>query len=177
MFNGQKINYSNYTISEIGLTDGHYLNKIILRNKNYLSGAGYAPTLKIFIKFIKFSSYFKFNCNVDLKGILKLCLLNEIASKFNDINLYKIKKLSEIAYFIMKILKISYIPSLYEKEASKNIKEVLEKVSGSNIISFSNFVEEEINTECLNQIMNFLNKDDLIEINDIKFRLVNIINI
>jgi hypothetical protein len=71
----------------------------------------------------------------------------------------------------MKILKISYIPSLYEKEASKNIKEVLEKISGSNIISFSNFVEEEINTECFNQIMNFLNKDDFIEINDIKFRL------
>ena len=108
---------------------------------------------------------------MELKGILKLCLLNEIASKLSYKSLDEIKKFSEISYFIMRILNYSCIPSLIRKEASKNIKEVLEKVSGSNIISFSNFVEEEINSECLNQIMNFLNKDDLIEINNIKFLL------
>ena len=172
IFKGKSIdNEPNKTLSELDLPKDSNCLSINIVNKHDISGAGDAPTLQIFIKFIKFNNYSKFNCNVDLKGILKLCLLNEITSKWNDINLNEIKKFSEIAYIIMKILKYSYIPSLYEKEASKNIKEVLEKVSGSNIISFSNFVEEEINSDCLNKIMNFLNKNDLTEINDIKFCL------
>jgi len=172
IFKGKSIdNEPNKTLSELDLPKDSNCLSINIVNKHDISGAGDAPTLQIFIKFIKFNNYSKFNCNVDLKGILKLCLLNEITSKWNDINLNEIKKFSEIAYFIMKILKYSYIPSLYEKEANKNIKEVLEKVSGSNIISFSNFVEEEINSDCLNKIMNFLNKNDLTEINDIKFCL------
>ena len=53
----------------------------------------------------------------------------------------------------------------------KNIKEVLEKMEGSNIINFANFVDEVIDSNEINIILNLLKKDDLKEINDIKSRL------
>ena len=53
----------------------------------------------------------------------------------------------------------------------ETIKAVLQKMGGSNIINFSNFVDESINTEQLNNIMNLLNPNVFKIINEIKFRL------
>ena len=47
----------------------------------------------------------------------------------------------------------------------------MQKLNGSNIINFSNFVDESINTEQLNKIMKSLYPNDLKIINEIKFRL------
>ena len=122
---------------------------------------------KIFIKFIKVSNKFS-HCNSlsDLNSLLKLCLLNEISSK---IDLEQIKKMSDIIYYIMKILKNGYIKTF--SDTKKNIKEVLEKLRGSNIINFSNYVDEEINTNNIKYMINFLNEDDKKEIKDISYRL------
>ena len=121
----------------------------------------------IYIKFIKVSNKFS-HCNSlsDLNSLLKLCLLNEISSK---IDLEQIKKMSDIIYYIMKILKNGYIETF--SDTKKNIKEVLEKLRGSNIINFSNYVDEEINTNNIKYIVNFLNEDDKKEIKDISYRL------
>jgi len=69
---------------------------------------------------------------------------------------------------IMKILKNGYTDVHDVKEG---IKDVLEKVIGSNIISFSRYVNEIINSNELNRIIALLNNNELKEINDIKIRL------
>ena len=56
-------------------------------------------------------------------------------------------------------------------DIKKNIAAVLEKAKGSNIINFSNFVNESINMNQVNEMMKLLNSNDFKEINDIRFRL------
>ena len=126
---------------------------------------------KVYIKFIKSHKKSMFDCYRDLHGLLKLCLLNEISSKFNPDNLNIFKTISEIAYFIMTILNKSYITNFDLQETKENIKQILEKIDGRNVINFSNFVEEEISSQNINQMMNFLPKKNFIEINDLKMRL------
>ena len=78
-----------------------------LNNNNFgnINGENLPFNYKIFIKFIKFSTYSAYNGNKELKGILKLCLLNEIASKIElpNLTMWKMRGLPEIAYFILKI--------------------------------------------------------------------------
>lgn len=60
------------------------------------------------IKFIKFSNYSSFNRFRELKGILKLSLLNEIAAKIDSAyldQLYNMKNIPENIYYILEILK------------------------------------------------------------------------
>ena len=126
---------------------------------------------KIFIKFIKYNQYSKYNCNTDLKGILKLCFLKEISSKFDHYTIGVFKNISEMVYQIMKILNQSGTGNEDNLEAKQQIEKVLNKEKGCNIINFSRFVDETINTQCINQMMNFLSKEAFKDINDIKFRL------
>ena len=65
----------------------------------------------------------------------------------------------------MEILKKAYAMGGDIKE---NIITVLEKVKGSNIINFSNFVNESINMNQVNEMMKLLNSNDFKEINDIR---------
>ena len=53
----------------------------------------------------------------------------------------------------------------------KNIVDVLKKMKGSNIINFSNYVDEIIDSNQLNKILNLLSYSDLKEMKDIKNRL------
>ena len=69
----------------------------------------------------------------------------------------------------MKILKNGYIA--YEEEVKETIKEVLQKIKGSNIINFSEYVDETIDTNQLNKMIKLLDSNDLKEINDIRVRL------
>ena len=117
-----------------------------------------------FIKQPKENSYKPYSYT-ELHGILKLCLLKEISPKLND---YQIKQLPEIVAYIMKILKNGYSDT---SNIQKNIKDVLEKMKGSNIISFSRYVNEIINLNELNKITALLKNGELNEINDIKNRL------
>ena len=126
---------------------------------------------KIFIKFIKYNQYSKYNCNTDLKGILKLCFLKEISSKFDHYTIGAFKNISEMVYQIMKILNQSGIENENSIEAKQLIEKVLNKEKGCNIINFSRFVDETINTQNINQMMHFLNQEAIMDINDTKFRL------
>ena len=105
------------------------------------------------------------NIKSELYGLLKLCLLKEISSKLND---WQINNLPDIISYIMQILKNGYFDS---PDMKKCIKDVLDKMKGSNIISFSKYVNEIITANELNNIIALLKKDELNEINDIKNRL------
>ena len=124
---------------------------------------------KIFIKFIKSNTISRYRNNIELKGLLKLCLLNEISLKLNQNDLEKIKYFSQEAYFILKILKQSNNTDLSLK--NETIEKVLGEKLGSNILCFSNYADEVINSQILNQLMKYLNINSLVEINDIKLRL------
>ena len=69
----------------------------------------------------------------------------------------------------MRILKSGYIET--EEDIKKTIKEVLLKIKGSNIINFSEYVDEIIDANQLDKIIKLLDGKDLKEINDIRFRL------
>ena len=70
----------------------------------------------------------------------------------------------------MKILSVGYIPD-DPGEIKNTIKNVLEKMRGSNIINFSNYVDEIIDSNQINKILNFLRKDDLKKMNNSKYLL------
>ena len=131
-------------------------------------GGGPEYQKEINIKFIKSQNETgKSKKKAELYGLLKLCLLKEISSKFeNDV----IKQLPEILSYIMQILKNGYIAEKIKKE---KIKKVLNRMMGSNILNFSNFVNKTIEPNQIDMLMQFLKKEDLNFINDIKERLID----
>ena len=154
------------TVADLGIVNNDEIVVHVLRG----GGGG---NFDISIKFIKSDKYSVYNnINTNLIGLAKLCFLSEISSKFKTYEqMREIKKFSEIAYYIMKILSDNYIPSFDIMSANFIIKETLKKITGCNVINFSNFVDEVISSECIKQILNLLNKKDLIEINNIKMCL------
>ena len=124
---------------------------------------------KIFIKFIKSNTISQYRSNIDLKGLLKLCLLNEISLKLNQNDLEKIRYFSQEAYLILKILKQSNNTDLSKQD--ETIKKVLSEKLGSNILCFSNYVDEVLNSQTINQLMKYLNQNYLNQILDTKIRL------
>ena len=77
-FNNNNLeSYKNYALFQIGLTNNSRIDI------SYIELESLNSKILIFIKFIKNNKYSKYNCYKDLKGILKLCLLNEMASKID----------------------------------------------------------------------------------------------
>ena len=70
---------------------------------------------------------------------------------------------------ILEILKNGYVTNT--GNLKKDIKKIINKVEGSNIINFSKFVDNAVDSIKLNKIINLLNKEQISEINDIKNRL------
>ena len=87
------------------------------------------------------------------------------APKISDNNLKK-----RINLLYKKLLLIGYVEDKPD-DIKKTIVEVLEKMRGSNMINFPNFVDEIIHSHQLNQILNLLSSSDLEEMKDIKYRL------
>ena len=163
-FNGKQLNPS-LTVAEAGLS--HNSTIFVNKRKNVWGAGRPWYDKEINIKFIKAK---KNNYNdvsyYQLIGLLKLCLLKEIASKLDE---EQFKKFSQIISCIMRILKNGYIKT--GDNIKETIKQVLQKVKGSNIINFSNYVDEEINTDQIKNMIKLLDTKDLKEINDISYRL------
>ncbi len=124
--------------------------------------------IEINIKFIKLpQKIIYYNENPEIQGLLKLCLLKEVSQKISDDNL---RKLPELIQCILKILSNGYLEDNPD-DLKKNIVDVLKKMRGSNIINFSNYVDEVIDDNQINKILNLLSKSDLKEMKDIKYRL------
>ena len=113
--------------------------------------------------------------NGELKGLSKLCFLKEISSK---LELEQLDKLPEKINFIISILKNREdINSKFinnnnmSEDIKKEIKEILKKIKGIDIVNFSKFLDEEINESHIQQMKELLNPHDLNEINDTKNRI------
>ena len=164
IYNGKNLN-QYLTCSDAGLFNNSEI--FVVNTENVKGAGGVWYNKEINIKFIKISKKTWNNIVItELYGLLKLCFLKEISSKLSEDDL---KKLPEIITLIMRILKKGYIES--DEDIKKTIKEVLQKMKGSNIINFSDYVNETIDKINLDKILKLLNKDDLLEINDIGFRL------
>ena len=164
LFKGQTYSvFMSLTFEEIGLVDD---NCKLFFNNQAISGGGSWYNKEINIKFIKVSTNnsVKIN-NSDLFGLLKLCLLKEISSKL-DLN--RLEKLPDIIRYIMEVLQHGYIEN---NDVKQNIKDILEKVRGSSIINFSNYVDEIFDANQIRAVLNLLSGEELKEINDIKYRL------
>ena len=122
---------------------------------------------EINIKFLKLPNKNNIeNSNAELTSLLKLCLLKEISAKIDP---DKLKKLPDTVKLILNILKNGYKKQTFNLKG--DIKKILEKVKGSNIINFSKFVDESVNTAQLNSLIGLLNNNQKLEIKDIKNRL------
>ena len=154
------------TVAEAGLTDGSLIKDMYT---NIVTGGfNEKYNMEVNIKFIKISN--KPSNSVyygKLKGLLKLCLLKEISPKLND---YQISSFyNDILRIVMKILKNGYVER--DKNIIETIKKVLQKMKGSNIMCFSEYIDKIISNYLIGQIMNLLDENDLSEIKDIKYRL------
>ena len=161
-FNG-KLLQTNSTISGSGLKNNSMVNT---KDEECYDDEG-LETKIINIQFIKQPKNTNApNSNYGLTSLLKLCFLKEIAGKIQD---EKLKDLPDLVKLIMEILKEGYM-SLTENP-KKDILKILESVRGSNIINFSKFADNVIDTPQVNKLINLLTKSDKIEIIDIKNRL------
>ena len=145
-------NNSNIQIGYIEKDDNNAINILANEKNNFIKNNA------IYIKFIKLNNYSVYNFNKELKGILKFCILKDFANKINfpDIGNWKQSGLPEIVYFILKILKHGYNYRYDYDNPSQNIKEILQKEKGCNIIKFSNFVDEKFKIPVLQNIMKII---------------------
>ena len=153
----------------------HNYDTIFIREIHALGGgeeksSGELFNMEINIKFIKINKnkiYIK--SKKELSGLLKLCLLKEISNKI-DSNI--LNNLSNDISWILRILKNGYIQIDDPKEG---IVKVLKKMKGSNIINFSNYVDEIINFNLALDLINKLSNKEKEELENIKNYLVNYI--
>ena len=102
----------------------------------------------------------------ELCGLLKLCLLKEIAEKIVET---QIKEFPELLSNILKILKNSFFEEKNEKEIIIN---TLKEIKGSNIINFSKYIDRIDKTNKFPLIDNLLS---LIKKKK-EFKIINYIN-
>jgi hypothetical protein len=107
-----------------------------------------AFNMEINMKFFKIDkNHFDKNYDSDLHGLLKLCLLKEIA-KSDDF--YSVDGLPKVLGNIMSILKKGKIN--YDN-IEAGIKAVLTKINGANIMCFSKYVDELISQNDINKYL------------------------
>ena len=115
-------------------------------------------------------NHFDENYNPNLSGLLKLCLLKQIAKKIDlkEINLPK---------YIKNIMEILKDGILEYNSAQEGILKILKKIEGSNLINFSKYVDGLIN---INDINDFLipkisgkNKSDIFYIRNCLGKYIN----
>ena len=166
IFSGKNLNLE-ITVAEAGLFNGAI---IFVVNTINVKGGGCWYMKEINIKFITISkNYNKKNDNKQIIGLLKLCLLKEVSQK---INFDKLKVLPEMVFYILKILYNGYIEQEPD-DSKKSIRDVLEKSKGSNILTYSNYVDETIDSYLINNILNLLDKKDSIKMHYLKNLLSN----
>ena len=155
------------TCAEVGLLEGD--NIFVVKAVRGVKGSGGWYNKEINIKFIKVTKdYHNMNDNKEIIGLLKLCFLKEISQKISE---DKLKSLPDMVFYILKILSNGFINK--EPDAKKNIAEVLKKTEGSNIITFSNYVDEIIDSKLINKLLSLLNKKYLKEMIGLKNILSN----
>ena len=165
-YNGREFYYWGKTLKELGLNN-FFTFDVVLEKHVSGAGPGYWLEKEINIKFIKISENISNDnvSNYELIGLLKLCFLKELSSK---LSYNQIMKLPELTYYIMRILKNGYIE---EHDVKETIQNVLKKIEGSNIINFSEFVDQVITKNQINEMLNLLDPNILKIMKEIEFLL------
>ena len=156
-------------ISNLNIISMNNISNISQSNQNMLlrEQKGTISTNKnINIKFFhSLESYFEQTQNglsgtlsPKLINFLKLCVLKEIANKLNDNNLINLPQALSI---IMRTLKNNYIEQT--DNTVNNIENVL-KNTGNNIVNFSLFVNNEVKSEQLDELLTYLYLNERAEI-------------
>ena len=171
VFNNKILNkYLYSTLQNLGLYN-HSVVKCYYIGYILIGGSKSQDKKEINIKFIKISDNYN-NIplyqykNTKLIGLLKLSLLKEISNLIES----KIYLLPELISHIMQILANGKID---ESNAKKTIQNVLKKLKGSNIMTFSNYVDEIMDEKSMNLLFNLLSPIQLLKIKDINYRLSN----
>ena len=157
-------------INEKNIIEGNNINKNQINKeiKSFKKREKKFSDMTINIRFFKTNNN-KYNNitsnNANLFGLLKLCLLKEIAitKDFDNIKNYLPKNLSNLIN-IMEILKNGKIDY---KNNQEGILKLLQQVDGSNIINFSKYVDNVIHQSDINKylIQNLYDsKNDIIHI-------------
>ena len=165
-FNSRELKPNSYkTLAELKMKNYSRIDVVI--SKDVIGAPGEIWDYKeINIKFIKISENINNTiCNSELIGLLKICLLKEISSK---LGFHDFQKLPTIISYILQTLKNGRI---WDYRIEETIKAVLNKMGGSNIMNFSNFVDEVIDTNQIEKIMKLLNIENFNKMNDLRFRL------
>ena len=171
LYNTMKINKeSDQTVSDFFRGNVYPSNLVIVHvidqlNINFSAGD---------IGFIKSKQKCEKKYYGELHGVLKLCLLKEISSKLDDNQLGQLPNKINLIISILKNSDINakFIENQELKDDIKNeIKELLKKIEGMNVITFSKYLDESINKSQIEQIKNLLYPYHLEEIEDIKNRL------
>ena len=119
IFNKRELDFS-LTIAEAGIRNRDLI--MVVDRANVIGGGCWCGKI-INVKFIKVTkSNIYQNCNIGIKGILKLCLLKEISQKFPS---EQLNNLPELIKYIMKIMSIGRIdenPSDAKKISEKFLK-------------------------------------------------------
>ena len=120
-------------------------------------------------KVVTISTEVNLKCsNSEPIGLLELSLLKEIVYRLNN---YNLKKLPEFFPNIMKSLKNINIKYIRQNDSKETIMEELKNYQGNNVINFSDFLNETLATNQINELMSLLKPNDLKEINNIKLGL------
>ena len=165
MCSGKRIQEEN---EDKTLFENHFsIHCVVIFGKEKNRGGGYSKEINI--KFIKEpKNILPFNQKEEeIFGLLKLCLLKEISSKFTK---EQIKQLPNLLSYIITVLKNGYIGDTIAEE---DIKKVLEKMKGSDILNFSKYIDQTIDLSQIKMLKQFLNQEDKNNIDDIQNRLVS----
>ena len=165
MHSGKRIQEEN---EDKTLFENHFfIHCVVIFGKGKNFGGGYSKEINI--KFIKEpKNILPFNQKEEeIFGLLKLCLLKEISSKFTK---EQIKQLPNLLSYIITVLKNGYIGDTIAEE---DIKKVLEKMKGSDILNFSKYIDQTIDLSQIKMLKQFLNQEDKNNIDDIQNRLVS----
>ena len=120
-------------------------------------------------QFINYCNQKKYNDQ--LTGLSKLCLLKEISTRINDNKLENLpKKIKDIIISLNNIY-LAYV-KIFDVANEKNlIKDILNKISGNNLINFSDYLDEIIDLNHLDLILDLFDKENFKQLKQIKLLL------
>ena len=163
IFNAKKLD-PDLTVAESNIYDN--ANIFVVSTKGARGSGGWLCK-EINIRFIKVSNeLLNKNLNFETFGLLKLCLLKEISLMINK---DKLKNLPDLIRNIIMILREGYIAHPFD--IKEKIKAVLKKLGGSNIINFSNYIDEVIDSNIVKNMISYLSPNKFQKIRDIGYRL------
>ena len=147
---------NSMTVAENALETGTKIQVMFEENRND-EITGYVKHINIRFAYDNDNKVKKDNS--ELTGIAKFCYLKEIALKLSAEN---INKFPEEIKCILLLLKTGVIKEV--EKMGEETKKLLERYRKTNILNFTNYVNNAIDANQIKNMLSYLNKDDANEI-------------